>query len=173
MYFSRPGSSQSSLTASVNGSQDHTAVLQRIQAHMQFVFDCDHDAYPRRSEELTYLANTIMAGCALQGRPFTAQEARDAAVAVCNLGLENWPPLWSSAKSLPDDFLVNHDLVTVFQVGWTVLHKDVGMYAAERLLEVLAGLRCDDCNVQADLDALRIELSTCCRTGMPARLGPR
>ena len=92
---------------------------------------------------------------------------QEAAVAVCNLGLENWPPLWRSAKSLPDDFLVNHDLITVFQVAWTVLHKDVGMYAAERLQEVLAGLRCDDCNVHTGLDALRIELSTCCRAGMP------
>jgi hypothetical protein len=110
-----------------------------------------------------------MAGVALQSRPFTAQEAWDAAVAICNLGLENWPPLWSAAKSLPDDFLVNHDLVTVFQVGWTVLHKDVGMYAAERLLEVLAGLRCDDRNVQTGLDALRVALSTCCRAGMPWR----
>ena len=26
---------------------------------------------------------------------------------------------------LPDDFLVAHDLVSVFQVGWTVLHDDV------------------------------------------------
>src|SRR5438552_1140353 len=155
--------------ALLNGSQDHTAVLRRIHAHMQFVFDCDHAAYARRSEELTYLANTIMAGCALQGRPFTAQEARDAAVAVCNLGLENWPPLWNSAKSLPDDFLVNHDLVIVFQVGWTVLHKDVGMYAAEQLLEVLAGLRCVDGDVQIGLNALRIKLSTCCRAGMPWR----
>ena len=74
---------------------------------------------------------------------------------------------WRSAKSLPGDFLVNHDLITVFHVGWTVLHKDVGMYAAERLQEVLAGLRCDDCNVHTGLDALRIELSTCCRAGMP------
>jgi Family of unknown function (DUF6178) len=155
--------------ALLNGSQGHTAALRRIRAHMQFMFDRDHAAYARRSEELTYVANTIMAGCAVQGRPFTAQEAWDAAVAVCNLGLENWPPLWIPAKSLPDDFLVNHDLVTVFQVGWTVLHKDVAMYATERLLEVLAGLRCDDCNVQTGLDALRIELSTCCRAGMPWR----
>ena len=140
------------------------AVRRRIRRAWQFVFDCDHAAYTRRSEELTYVANTIMTGCALQGRSFTAQEA---AVAVCNLGLEIWPPLWRSAKSLPDDFLVNHDLITVFHVGWTVLHKDVGMYAAERLQEVLAGLRCDDCNVHTGLDALRIELSTCCRAGMP------
>jgi hypothetical protein len=104
----------------------------------------------------------------------SSKEAWEAAIAVCNLGLENWPPLWIPAKSLPDDFLVNHDLVTVFQVGWTVLHKDVAMYATERLLEALAGLRCDDCNVQTGLDELRIELSTCCRSGMPWRaLGAR
>jgi len=155
--------------ALLNASQDGTASARRIRVHMQFVFDCDHAAYARRNEELTYLANTIMAGCALQGRPFTAQEAWEGAVAVCNLGLENWPPLWNLAKSLPDDFLVKHDLVTVFQVGWTVLHKNVGIYAAERLLEILAGLRYDDFHVQTGLDELRIELSTCCRAGMPWR----
>jgi hypothetical protein len=157
------------LTGPQDQSGDHNRDLQRIRMHMQFVFDGDHAAYARRSEELTYLANTIVAGCALQGRSFTAQEAWDAAVAVCNLGLENWPPLWTAAKSLPDDFLVNHDLVTVFQVGWTVLHKDVGMYAAEQLLNVLAVLRCDDSDVQTGLHALRIELSRCWRGGMPWR----
>jgi hypothetical protein len=157
------------LTGPQDQTGDQNGALQRIRAHMQFVFDCDHDAYGRRSEELTYLANTIMAGCALQGRPFTAQEGWDAAVAVCNLGLENWPPSWTPAKSLPDDFLVNHDLVTVFQVGWTVLHKDVGMYAAEQLLNVLTVLRCDDRDVQTGLDALRIELSRFCRGRTPWR----
>jgi hypothetical protein len=156
--------------ALLNGfPQDHTTGLRLIRDHMQFVFDRDHAAYVRRNEELTYIANTIVAGCALQDRPFTTQEAWDAAVAVCNLGLENWPPLWSPAKSLTDDFLVNHDLVIVFQVGWTVLHKDAGMYAAERLLEVLAGLSCDDCDVQTGLNALRTLLSACCRSGMPWR----
>src|SRR5205814_637266 len=96
--------------ALLNGSQDHTAAPRLIRAHMQSVFDCDHAAYARRNEELTYVANTIMAGCALQGRPVTAQEAWEAAVAVCNLGLENWPPLWSSTKALADDFLINQDL---------------------------------------------------------------
>ena len=155
--------------ALLKASQDHTAALRHIRAHLQFVFDRDQAAYARRNEELAYLANTMMAGCALQGRPFTAQESWDAAIAVCNLGLENWPPSWSPAKPLPDDLLVNQDIVTVFQAGWTVLHKDVGMYSAERLLEVLAGLRCDDRDVQTGLDALRIELSRYCRTGMPWR----
>jgi hypothetical protein len=70
---------------------------------------------------------------------------------------------------MPDDFLVDHDLVIVFQVGWAVLHKNVGMYAAEQLLEVLAGLRRDDCDVQVGLDALRKKLSTGFRSGMPWR----
>jgi hypothetical protein len=159
--------------ALLNAAQDETSddkgALQRIRAHMQFVFDRDRAAYARRSEELTYLANTIMAGCAVQGRTFTTQEASDAAVAVCNLGLENWPALWSPAKSRPNDSLVNHDLVTVFQVGWTVLYKDVGLYTAKRLQEVLAGLRCDELHIQTELDALRIALSASCRAGMPWR----
>ncbi len=110
-----------------------------------------------------------MAGCAVQGRPLTAQEASDAVVAVCNLGIENWPLQWSNVKSMSDDFLVNHDLVTVFQVGWTVLHKDVCLYAAERLLEILAHLRWDDRDIQTGLTTLRMRLSKCCRAGMPWR----
>ena len=84
-------SSRSSLERCSTERTGHTPRLARIQAHMQFVRDCDHAAYSMRSQELAYLANTIMAGCSIQARPFTAQEASDAAVAVCNLGLENWP----------------------------------------------------------------------------------
>jgi hypothetical protein len=155
--------------ALLTGSQNHTSALRHIRAHMRFVLDYAPNAYASRNEELTYIANTIMAGCSLQGRAFTTQEAWDAAAAVCNLGLENWPPGWISAKSLPDNFLANHDLVTVFQVGWTVLHKDAGTYAAEHLLQVLAGLRCDDSDVQTSIDALRRKLAASCRAGMPWR----
>jgi hypothetical protein len=156
--------------ALLNGStQENTAALRHIRSQMEFVLDRDHAAYIRRNEELTYLANTIMAGCALQDRTFTPQEAWDAAVAVCNLGLENWPPSWSTAKSMPADFLINHDLVIVFQVGWTVLHKNAGMYAAEQLLQVLAGLRSHERDVQIGLDALRKKLSAGFRSGMPWR----
>jgi hypothetical protein len=137
---------------------------------MQFVLDCDA-AYSTRSEELAYLANTIMVGCSIQARRFTAQEASDAAVAVCNLGLENWPPHWLQPKTcrgssivearsaVPDDFLAGHDLVSVFQVGWTVLHDNVCMYTAEQLIGVLTRLRCDDPEIQTGLDALRIEMA--------------
>jgi hypothetical protein len=155
-------------SALLNGSQqDHSAALSSIRAHMQFLFDFDHAAYARRNEELTYLANTIVAGCTLQARPFTAQEAWDAAVAVCNLGLENYPSAWIATKSLPQDFLIRHDLVLVFQIGWTVLHKEVAMYAAERLQEVLAGLRCRDSTIQSSLDTLQVALSRCQQARVP------
>ena len=68
-------------------------------------------------------------------------------MATCNLGLENWPPHWSDP-----------DLVTAFQVGWTVLHRDAGMYAAQHLIDVLAGIRCSDRDIQLRLDGLRREL---------------
>jgi hypothetical protein len=158
----------------------------RIKAHMQFVLDRDPAAYSTRSDELAYLANTLMAGCAIQGRPFTAQEASDAAVAVCNLGLENWglenlgsenlgledgPPQWlpANAASLPGSFLLDHDLVSVFQVGWAVLHTGVSMYVAEQLIGVLTRMRCADSEIQMWLDSLRIELAKHWRAKAPWR----
>lgn len=167
--------------ALLDGPQSHAPRLARIQAQMQFAGDHDHAAYSMRSQELAYLANTIMAGCSLQARPFTAQEASESAVAVCNLGLENWPRHWLLAKArrgssvvgagtaLPDDFLVGHDLVSVFQVGWTVLHENVCMYAAEQLIGVLTRLRYDDREIQAGLDALRIEMARHWQAGAPWR----
>jgi hypothetical protein len=157
--------------ALLTGAQSHgSAASRRIQSLMQVVFECDPQAYIRRSEELTYLANTLMAGCAFQGRSFTEPEAGDAVVAVCNLGLENWPRQWSGAKALPDDFLVNQDLVAVFQVGWTILYKDVVMFSAGRLIEVLSDLHCDDLDIQSGLDELRSELTSAWRAGAPWRV---
>jgi hypothetical protein len=157
--------------ALLGGSEGHTPRLVLIQAYMQFVLDLDEEAYSTRSEELAYLANTLMAGCSLQGRPFTPQEASDVVAAVCNLGLENWPPHWllANATAPPASFLVDHDLVSVFQVGWAALHKDVGMYAAEQLIRVLTRLRRHDREIQMELDALRIRLAKHWRAGAPWR----
>ena len=99
-----------------------------------------------------------MAGCSLQGGPFTQQEASDAAVALCNLGLENWPHSWSE-----------RDVVTAFEVGVTVLYRDVCMDVAERLRGVLAGLRCGDRDIQMGLRQLRFELAKHTRAGVPWR----
>ncbi|MBO0721542.1 MAG: hypothetical protein J2P41_12015 [Blastocatellia bacterium] len=143
--------------------------LARIQQHMQFLLDNDRDAYSAREEELAFLANTLMAGCSLQARPFTAPEASDAVMAVCNLGLENWPPHWLQAKATSDSFLVELDLVSVFQVGWRILYIEVVMHAAKRLIEVLSRLRCADRETEAGLDALRSVMAKQWRAGTPWR----
>jgi hypothetical protein len=167
--------------ALLDGPRDQARRLALIQTCLQWTRDCDHAAYSLRSGELAYLANAIVAGCSIQARPFSVQEASDAAVAVCNLGLENWPRHWLSAApgrgsttvdaaaALPDDFLVGHDLVSVFQVGWTVLHADVCMDTAERLIEVLTRVRPDDDETQAGVDALRLEMAKHWQAGTPWR----
>jgi hypothetical protein len=162
------------------GSQEQVPRLGRIQDQMRLVLERDQAAYTQRNEELAFLANTLMGGCSIQARPFTAQEAWDATVAICNLGLENWPPTHSTqarkgppaveiGMALADDFLVGHDLVSVFQVGWTVLHDDVSMYSAAQLIEALTRLRCGDGEIQAGLDSLRTEMARQLRAGAPWR----
>jgi hypothetical protein len=106
-----------------------------------------------RGRELAFLANALLAGCSVQSRPFTPREASDAAAAVCNLGLEYWP-----GASAPDALLIDHDLVTAFEVGWSVLHRDVSLFVAEQLVTTLPGLRCADRDIQNGLVRLQREL---------------
>jgi len=177
--------------ALLGAPEGQAARLGLIQSYMQIAAEHDQAAYSSRNEELAYLANTLIAGCSIQARPFTAREASDAAVAVCNLGLENWGlEYWglenrgqenrglengprqghpANAMSLPGSFLIDHDLVSVFQVGWAVLHNRVGMYAAEQLIAVLARMQCEDPEIQAWLDRLRLRMTKHWRAGTPWR----
>jgi hypothetical protein len=157
--------------ALLSGSEGRAPRLGHIRERLEFALVQDQAAYSARNEELAYLANTLMAGCSIQARPFTAQEASDAAVAICNLGLENWPPHWlpANATAPPISFLIDHDLVSVFQVGWTVLHCEVSMYAAEQLIAALDRMRCYDREIQAGLDALRIKMAEHWQAGAPWR----
>jgi hypothetical protein len=72
-------------------------------------------------------------------------------------------------RTLPDDFLVEHDLVSVFQVGWTVLYQNVCMYSAERLIRVLTRLRNEDGEIQSGLNALRADVTSQWKAGEPWR----
>jgi len=155
--------------ALLGGAEDRAPRLSQIRTRLEFVLGQNDSVYAVRNAELAYLANVLVAGCALQTRPFTPQEASDAAVAICNLGLENWPSHWLPANTtaLPISFLVEHDLISVFQVGWKVLYDRVGMYVAKQLIEILADLRCDDSEIQAGLKALRRELAKHCQAGAP------
>jgi hypothetical protein len=159
-------------------AQHEPQMLARIQAHLQFANDSDPMAHATRMEELVFLANTLVAGCSLRERPFTEREASDAAMSVCNLGLENWPDHWSThppqhmpvnerSIGLPENFLIDHDLISVFQIGWTILYRDVSLYAADRLIDVLGELRCGDRETHFALKDLRLELIKHLQTGKP------
>jgi hypothetical protein len=146
--------------ALLNASPDDVDNRTVLETQLQQLYELDSAAYATRTEEFAFLANTLIAGCSLQGRPFTPREASDAATAICNLGLENWPGLSSQ-------FLSNHDLVSAFQMGWSVLYREVCIHTAESLLKTLAGLRCRDREIQAEINRLRIELAKHLRDGRP------
>ncbi len=117
------------------------ARLPLLRRLMEFVLHHDETAYLTRSRELAFLANTLLAGCSVQSRPFTPQEASDAAACICNLGLECWPARWPArphASSRELDTAVppdrDHDLVTAFEVGWSVLYQDVSLFVADQLI---------------------------------------
>jgi hypothetical protein len=64
---------------------------------------------------------------------------------------------------------LDHDLIDAFEVGWAVLHDDVCMFAAERLIAALSDLRCGDSDIQDGLDVLRIQLTKHRDAGTPWR----
>jgi hypothetical protein len=143
-----------------------TARLAHLRRLMEYVRDINDIAYFTRSRELAFLANTLLAGCSVQSRPFTPQEASDAAASICNLGLEYWtatPP----DTFRPDSFLIDHDLVTAFQVGWSVLYQDVSVFATHQLISMLDEVRCVDCDIQRGFVALRRKLAKQRDAGTP------
>ena len=167
--------------ALLEGTAPQSSRLTRMRPLMEHVRDTDDNAYFTRSREMAFLANTLIAGCSVQSRPFTPQEASDAVVGICNLGLEHWPARWPDAETrdaastadlgatMPEAFLVGHDLVTAFEVGWAVLHEDVSMFVADHLIVTLTDLRCVDAEIQGGLDALRCELVRQRDAGTPWR----
>ena len=153
--------------ALLDGATAEPSRLARLRMLIEYVRDNDESLYLARQHELAFLANTLVAGCSIQSRSFTPQEASDAAVAICNLGLEHWPARWPDPVAsstpplhalLPGTFLMHHDLVSAFEVGWMVLHEDVGMFATGQLILTLSDLRCGDAEIQKGLTALRIAL---------------
>lgn len=138
----------------------HASHVARIRALLERVRAKDEALFLTRSHELAFLANTLVAGCSIQSRAFTPQEASDAAVAICNLGIEHWP-------EAPDTFLIDHDLVSAFEVGWSVLHEDVTMFVAKELLAALRDVRASDGDITKGLKVLRTELRKQVKAGTP------
>ena len=152
--------------------------VSRVRALMEIARVSDESAFLARSREVAFLANALMAGCSVQARRFTAQEASDAAIATCNLGIGLWPSHWldeGARNSAPpivrgtgpsDSFLSDHDLVTAFQVGWAALHE-ASLFVAQHLLGVLKHVRALDTKTHEGLVTLRRTLTRCCKAGAP------
>ena len=163
------------------------ARLSRLRRLMAYVRDADGAAHLTRIRELAFLANVLVSGCSVQSRSFTPQEASDAAAAICNLGLEVWPVGWPGATSPgapsprpydtasaadtspPEPFLVDRDLVTAFEVGWSVLYRDVSLWAADQLIGMLAPVGRFDRDARPGLVALRRTLVKQRKAGTPWR----
>ena len=140
----------------------------RISRAMRHLGAHDAETFDERMKELAFLAGALVAGCSLGDRPFTPREAQDAAIAVCNLGLEQWPGAGIDAP-LPDDFLKTQKLVAVFETGWAVLHEQVSLFVADRLIATLRDLRCHDLDTRRGLIALERELIKHRAAGAPWR----
>lgn len=140
---------------------ERSPVNAALNHYLQCCAESGDAAWMARDQELAFLANALVGGCSVQGRPCTPSEAMDAVAATCNLGLEYWPRHWRAASS--------HGLVTIFQVGWSVLHREVSMVAAERLADALDNVRSSDRDLQFELHALRRELHRQRKLGMPWR----
>jgi hypothetical protein len=145
--------------------------LTRIEALLAHARESTGGALETKMQEVAYLANAIATGCTIQSRPFAPQEAYDAAVATCNLGLERWPSRWSIAprQRSGDASPAEPDLIAAFQVGWTVLYDDVCVHAADRLVAVVSRLRLRDFYIQRGLIDLRSALLRHLRMGAPWR----
>ena len=146
------------LLGATGGEVPRVMPLERL---LEYVHDTNEEIYFARNREFAFLANALVAGCSVYSRPLTAQEAWNAVAGVCNLGLEG------HSTTLPDDFLVDHDVLSAFEAGWRLLHNDVSMFVARRLIVILQELQTIDSPVQEDLYRLRRNLERNCEGQTP------
>jgi hypothetical protein len=64
---------------------------------------------------------------------------------------------------------MDHDLVTAFGVGWSVLHQDVSLFVAQQLISTLDDLHSADPDIERGLVALRRKLEQQRDAGTPWR----
>jgi hypothetical protein len=96
-----------------NEHHQRRAVLAELLHHLE----CENpEAFQQRTRELAYLATVLMAGSSLEGQPFTGGDARDAAFAACNLGMEF---IHSRQTALELDR--EPGLIRLFLIGWQLL----------------------------------------------------
>lgn len=91
----------------------------------------DATTFARRVDELAYLVNVLVAGCAYEGRAFRPIEAAEAVSAVCAVGLARM----RRARDEITDVVAREDLVKAFRVGWHVVGADEWSAKKQRTAE--------------------------------------
>jgi hypothetical protein len=86
-----------------------TEMLNRLEGE-------NSQAFLQRARELAYLATVLMAGSSLEGQSFTGGDARDAALATCNLGVE-----FIHSRQAESKLDREPGLIRLFLVGWQLL----------------------------------------------------
>lgn len=169
-----------------SSSTDDTAMRSVVEAWFREAWPSGAEASgdERRERELAFLANTLMAGCSLQGRRFTPTEAAHAAAAVCRLGRAadtgHVPTQSETDRQEPRTDATEHglarrdrpwqgDLIAAFEAGWSMLYARVSLAVAQRLVDVLADLACADPDLGRELLRLRRELTQGIDAGAPWR----
>ena len=85
--------------ALLEGTTPNRRASRRYEPLMEYLRDTDHTAYIRRSQRAGVSRQYAHGRVLCSVRAFTAQEASDAAVGICNLGLEHWPARWPDAET--------------------------------------------------------------------------
>jgi hypothetical protein len=119
-------------------------------------------AWPARDRQLAFLATALIAGCSVQFRSLTPEEAADAAVCICDLGFERTP-----VPSRADALLADRNFLTAFEIGWSVLYRDVSLFVADHLITILDRLQTADVEVGRGLRTLRHALVKHREAGTP------
>lgn len=133
------------------GADSKPAKLTRLWQLMEYASHKSDAVFFARHRELAFLANALLAGCSVQSRAFTPQEAADAAASICNLGLELTHPETAS----PELFLRDQALIVAFEAGWAVLYQDVSLFVAEQLIAMFKDAGAFDRDVRKELGVLR------------------
>jgi hypothetical protein len=81
---------------------------------MRSLAESDAAAFAARSEELAYLANTLVAGASLEGRRYRPAEAVQKVIEVCSRGLE-----LASKKGAAIAVLQQHPAEGLFRLAWS------------------------------------------------------
>jgi hypothetical protein len=88
----------------------------------------DPRVHGERLEELAYLANVLLAGCAHRGRSLRPVEAARLAMAVCEVGLERIGASIAGkrgADARASAAWARHSAVKAFRIGWHLLHVEL------------------------------------------------